>query len=138
MTFRAATMALARASALRPSAAPAALPFFRSTATTSAAVRPFSSSTKMLGGAHGEHEHHEDMYDPPGGWLWGQNPREKYEEEGWEKLWYWGFFGGLGVATIAYQFKPDTTCVFPLLLGLDKGIGLSGACTGGNMMADDN
>ncbi|KAK8161063.1 hypothetical protein BKA80DRAFT_276628 [Phyllosticta citrichinensis] len=119
MTLRATTMALARATALRhcSAASPAtaaAMPFFKS---SSSSMRPFTSSTPKLGGG-GEHHHSEDMYDPPGGWLWGQNPREKYEEEGWEKLWYWGFFGGLGVAAIAYQFKPDTTCVdLPFLVG---------------------
>ncbi|KAK7510927.1 NADH:ubiquinone oxidoreductase 11.6kD subunit [Phyllosticta citriasiana] len=89
---------------------PSTVPFLKnSTSTSTAAARPFSSSPQKLAGGEHHHGSSEDMYDTPGGWLWGQNPREKYEEEGWEKLWYWGFLGGLGVATAAYQFKPDTT-----------------------------
>ncbi|KAF1993382.1 hypothetical protein P154DRAFT_382205, partial [Amniculicola lignicola CBS 123094] len=52
---------------------------------------------------------HGDRYDPPTGDLFGVKPGEKYEKEGWESLWYWGVFGGFGVATVAYAFKPDTS-----------------------------
>lgn len=53
---------------------------------------------------------HGDHYDPPSGWLWGIKPGgEKVEKEGWETIWYWGFFGGLGAAVVAYAFKPDTS-----------------------------
>ncbi|KAF2708975.1 hypothetical protein K504DRAFT_380378 [Pleomassaria siparia CBS 279.74] len=52
---------------------------------------------------------HGSRYDEPGGWLFGIKPGEKYEKEGWETLWYWGVFGSLGVAIVAYAFKPDTS-----------------------------
>lgn len=55
-------------------------------------------------GAHG----HEDHYDPPTGWLWGVPPGEQYKKEGWEGVWYWGFYGSLGLAVLAYAGKPDT------------------------------
>ena len=59
---------------------------------------------------HAAQEHaHEDHYDPPSGWLFGVKPGEKAEKEGWEGIWVWGFFGGLGLATVAYAFKPDTS-----------------------------
>lgn len=35
----------------------------------------------------GDHAH-EDHYDPPGGWLFGVKPGEKYENEGWENIWF--------------------------------------------------
>ena len=53
--------------------------------------------------------HHGDHYDPPGGWLWGLRPGEKYEKEGWENVFYWGFYGSFAVAAVAYAFKPDTS-----------------------------
>ena len=56
-------------------------------------------------------EHHEDHFDPPGGWLWGEPPGTKYQKEGWENIMYYGFFGGLIVFVIAYAFKPDTRYV---------------------------
>jgi hypothetical protein len=56
----------------------------------------------------GDHAH-EDHYDPPTGWLFGVKPGEKAEKEGWEGIWVWGFFGSLGLATVAYAFKPDTS-----------------------------
>ncbi|KAK3063238.1 hypothetical protein LTR53_018996, partial [Teratosphaeriaceae sp. CCFEE 6253] len=38
---------------------------------------------------------HEDQYEPPQGWLFGVKPGEKYEKEGWENVWYYGFYGSL-------------------------------------------
>ena len=61
------------------------------------------------GSAAHEHAGHESHYDPPGGWLWGLRPGEKYEKEGWENLMIYGMYGSLLVAGIAYTFKPDTT-----------------------------
>lgn len=55
---------------------------------------------------HGGHESH---YDPPTGWLWGIRPGDKYEKEGWEDLFIYGFFGSLILTGIAYAFKPDTS-----------------------------
>jgi len=55
------------------------------------------------GGPHGDH------YDAPGGWLWGIRPGEKYEKEGWENLFYFGFVGSFVVATAAYIMKEDTS-----------------------------
>jgi hypothetical protein len=70
--------------------------------TTITAVRPFSASTaKKSGGA--------PQYDPPTGWLFGVKPGEKYQKEGWEDLWYWGFCGSIVVFLVAYAFKPDTS-----------------------------
>lgn len=31
------------------------------------------------------------------------------EKPDWEYLWIYGFFGSLGMATVAYAFKPDTS-----------------------------
>jgi hypothetical protein len=56
---------------------------------------------------HGGHGH-EDHYDPPGGWLWGLRPGEKYEKEGWEGL-AWVFVGSWVVAVAAYTMKEDTS-----------------------------
>jgi hypothetical protein len=68
--------------------------------------RAFSQSKIRQGGGN-----HGTQYDPPSGWLFGVKPGEKYEKEGWETLWYWGFYGSFALATIAYAFKPDTRYV---------------------------
>ncbi|MCJ1475646.1 hypothetical protein MMC13_004309 [Lambiella insularis] len=52
---------------------------------------------------------HESHYDPPSGWLFGVPPGEKYKKEGWEGIWVWGFWGSLGLATVAYAYKPDSS-----------------------------
>lgn len=52
---------------------------------------------------------HEDHYDPPTGWLWGIKPGEKPEKEGWETIFYVGFFGSFLVGVVGYAFKPDTS-----------------------------
>ncbi|MCJ1318699.1 hypothetical protein MMC15_004029 [Xylographa vitiligo] len=52
---------------------------------------------------------HESHYDPPSGWLFGIPPDEKYKKEGWETVWVWGFWGSLGVAVVAYAYKPDSS-----------------------------
>ena len=60
---------------------------------------------------HGDHGHgeHESHYDPPGGWLWGIRPGEKYEKEGWENLFWYGFCGSWVVAVGLYVMKEDTS-----------------------------
>ena len=72
----------------------------RSTTTTSA----FSTTSFRR-----TDDAHEPRYDPPGGWLWGRPPGEKYEKEGWEGIWYWGVWGSLGLTVVAYAYKPDTS-----------------------------
>ncbi|KAJ5815004.1 hypothetical protein N7474_006781 [Penicillium riverlandense] len=66
-------------------------------------VQAFSTRSNLRAADHGDH------YDPPTGWLFGVKPGQKYEKEGWEGVWYWGFIGSLVVAGVAYVFKPDTS-----------------------------
>ncbi|KAF2206708.1 hypothetical protein CERZMDRAFT_115621 [Cercospora zeae-maydis SCOH1-5] len=68
-------------------------------------TRPLSSTTARSAGDHA----HEDHYDPPGGWLFGVKPGEKYENEGWENVWFYGFFGTMAFGVIGYCYKPDTS-----------------------------
>jgi hypothetical protein len=65
--------------------------------------RQISSTPARKGGdAHG------DPYDPPTGWLFGVKPGEKAEKEGWENVFYYGFFGSIAFGVVGYWFKPDT------------------------------
>jgi len=66
-------------------------------------ARSFSATSRAAGGAHGP------QYDPPSGWLFGVKPGEKYQKEGWETPFFYGFCGSLLVAAVAYGFKPDTS-----------------------------
>ncbi|CAK1355020.1 hypothetical protein CB0940_01204 [Cercospora beticola] len=68
-------------------------------------TRPLSSTAVRSAGDHA----HEDHYDPPGGWLFGVKPGEKYENEGWENVWFYGFFGTMAFGVIGYCYKPDTS-----------------------------
>ena len=52
---------------------------------------------------------HGPQYDPPTGWLFGVKPGEKYQKEGWENPFFYGFCGSIVIAGIAYGFKPDTS-----------------------------
>ncbi|KAF2755395.1 hypothetical protein EJ05DRAFT_488169 [Pseudovirgaria hyperparasitica] len=70
--------------------------------TSITAAAPFSTTKKLPGG-------HESHYDPPSGWLFGVPPGQKYEKEGWENVWFYGFFGSFLVAGVAFAFKPDTS-----------------------------
>ncbi|WPG99497.1 Hypothetical protein R9X50_00231200 [Acrodontium crateriforme] len=71
-----------------------------------AALRSFSSTAVRTGG---DSHAHEDHYDAPGGWLFGVKPGENYENEGWEKIWYYGFFGSMLFGVVGYCYKPDTS-----------------------------
>ncbi|MCJ1287790.1 hypothetical protein MMC26_007142 [Xylographa opegraphella] len=71
---------------------------------TSSAPRAFSRTGMRRADAP-----HESHYDPPSGWLFGVPPDEKYKKEGWEAVWVWGFWGSLGVAVVAYAYKPDSS-----------------------------
>lgn len=80
-----------------------------STSTRAAATsqaRSFTTSKPQRAADHGAHEDH---YDPPTGWLWGLDPSKKHEKEGWENIFFYGFFGSLGLGVVAYAFKPDTS-----------------------------
>jgi len=69
-------------------------------------IQPFTHSPTPRSSGHESH------YDPPSGWLFGVKPGEKYEKEGWEGPMYWGMCGAVGVAVVAYAFKPDTRYVY--------------------------
>jgi hypothetical protein len=92
---------------LRPTTALRASRTLTSTSSLVPTARPLSTTTKLAAADHA----HEDHYDPPSGWLWGVKPGEKYQKEGWEGIWMWGFFGSLGLGVVAYAFKPDTSYV---------------------------
>ncbi|KAI2628152.1 ESSS subunit of NADH:ubiquinone oxidoreductase-domain-containing protein [Xylaria nigripes] len=69
---------------------------------TSVAARQFTASARTSS-SHGP------QYDPPTGWLFGVKPGEKYQKEGWETPFFYGFCGSLLLAGVAYAFKPDTS-----------------------------
>ena len=79
-----------------------------------ATFRPLTTTVpKQSAGHEGSHggdgaHAHESHYDPPGGWLWGLRPGEKYEKEGWE-IWAKIMSGALILTGVAYAYKPDTT-----------------------------
>lgn len=77
---------------------------------TSSAFRYAAAAPKShdLHGSDGGHDAHESHFDPPGGWLWGQRPGEKYEREGWEIPFY-AICAMYVVAVIAYSMKEDTS-----------------------------
>ncbi|KAI1734065.1 ESSS subunit of NADH:ubiquinone oxidoreductase [Xylaria scruposa] len=72
------------------------------TTTTTTTTRPFTASARTSA-SHGP------QYDPPTGWLFGVKPGEKYQKEGWETPFFYGFCGSLLLAGVAYGFKPDTS-----------------------------
>ncbi|CAI4219894.1 unnamed protein product [Parascedosporium putredinis] len=77
------------------------------TPSATTAARPFSVSSRRLGGdAHG---HHESPYDPPSGYLFGIKPGEKHQKEGWENLMFYGFVPSCLLLIVALAFKPDTS-----------------------------
>jgi hypothetical protein len=78
------------------------------------ARRALSTTQQLRGGAS-----HDDHYDPPGGVLFGVKPGEKYKEEGWENVFYYGFFGSLAFGVIGYAYKPDTRYV-SLFFGIQQ------------------
>ncbi|KAK4044218.1 ESSS subunit of NADH:ubiquinone oxidoreductase-domain-containing protein [Parachaetomium inaequale] len=94
-------------SALRPTARLAARTTISSTTSPSTALVParfrFFSTTPRRAGGGGM------QYDPPSGWLWGVRPGEKYQNEGWEGPFFYGFWGSIIVFAVAYAWKPDTS-----------------------------
>ncbi|KAM7223985.1 putative nadh-ubiquinone oxidoreductase [Rhypophila decipiens] len=86
---------------LRPMTCLRAANTLAKSATTT--TRATFSTTQRVRGGHGP------QYDPPTGWLWGVRPGEKYQKEGWEDIFFYGFYGGIGVFLVAYAFKPDTS-----------------------------
>ena len=77
------------------------------------------------------------QYNEPSGWLFGEKvyllwldcsilrlnvslssflkpppPGQKRVKEPWEMVWYVGMFGGMGLFSVLYYYKPDRTYVF--------------------------
>lgn len=75
--------------------------------TSHSQSRSFSSTPRVTSGGHSS----EDSFDPPGGWLFGVPPGEKYQNEGWERVWTWGMGTCIVVAVVGYAYKPDTRYV---------------------------
>ncbi|PAV22177.1 NADH dehydrogenase 1 beta subcomplex subunit [Pyrrhoderma noxium] len=51
-------------------------------------------------------------YNEPSGWLFGEKPPapgQTRRRETWETMWYWGMFGGMGLAGVLMYYKPDTS-----------------------------
>lgn len=103
---------------------------FARTTRTLLALRPSSSTTTITApraftaaAARRAADNHDSHYDAPGGWLWGVPPGQKAEKEGWEGIWYWGFYGSLGLAVVAYAFKPDSRLVFVFVFRFERGEG---------------
>jgi len=85
-------------------------PLLRLPARLTLTIRPsrcLPPTIKSL--SHHRNSSSEPHYDPPGGWLFGVPPGEKYKKEGWENIWMYGFFGSFAVAIVGYIFKPDTS-----------------------------
>ncbi|PSK55325.1 hypothetical protein B9Z65_2714 [Elsinoe australis] len=67
-------------------------------------ARPLSTSRSLRSASS-----HEDHYDPPGGWLWGQDPSKQHHKEDWENVFTYGFFGAMAFLVVGYCYKPDTS-----------------------------
>ncbi|PWO00725.1 hypothetical protein FA09DRAFT_282075, partial [Tilletiopsis washingtonensis] len=51
-------------------------------------------------------------YNQPSGRLFAEQPLAKgqrREKEDWERMWFWGMWGGMGLATVLLWYKPDTS-----------------------------
>ena len=84
-------------------------------ARSTVAQRPLSStSTLRSADSHGDH------YNPPGGWLFGVKPGEQYQNEGWERVFYWGFFGSMAFGVVGYCYKPDTRSGFNTAIAIHR------------------
>jgi hypothetical protein len=89
-------------SSLRQAASAAIRAPLRQQVSSIAARRTFSTTRAQRAG-------HGPSYDAPSGWLFGVKPGEKYQKEGWENLFFYGFCGSLAVFAVVYAFKPDTS-----------------------------
>ncbi|KAI0594154.1 ESSS subunit of NADH:ubiquinone oxidoreductase-domain-containing protein [Biscogniauxia sp. FL1348] len=97
--------------ALRPNSA-AVRSLLRSRSTTTAAnttTSPLPATQRTFSATARAPASHGPQYDPPTGWLFGVKPGEKYQKEGWETPFFYGFCGSLVLAAVAYGFKPDTS-----------------------------
>ncbi|KAA8904804.1 ESSS subunit of NADH:ubiquinone oxidoreductase-domain-containing protein [Sphaerosporella brunnea] len=80
-------------------------PTLRAVRSSSSSTTTTTTTTAKLGRRHGHGLH----YDPPSGWLFGQDPATAPKgRESWENIMYYGFFGSFFVAGVAYAYKPDT------------------------------
>ncbi|EIW70767.1 hypothetical protein TREMEDRAFT_29086 [Tremella mesenterica DSM 1558] len=54
---------------------------------------------------------HGPTYNPPSGYLFGERPvkGQKRQRESWELIYYFGLFGGMGLAAVLLTYKPDTS-----------------------------
>lgn len=98
--------------ALRQPLTESTLPITRTLSRTTTAQSASSSEQHGTDDHHGDHGgHSESHYDPPGGWLWGQEPGTEYKKEGWENPFFYGYCGTLAMLVVFVAYKPDTSYV---------------------------
>ncbi|RYP75862.1 hypothetical protein DL771_002126 [Monosporascus sp. 5C6A] len=85
------------------------MPALRASAAVARAARSLSVQQRSFSATARAPASHGPQYDPPTGWLFGVKPGEKYQKEGWETPFFYGFCGSLFLAAVAYGFKPDTS-----------------------------
>ncbi|KAH8922236.1 hypothetical protein BT69DRAFT_1351080 [Atractiella rhizophila] len=74
------------------------------------AVRQPLSATWRVGGRR--HASFNAGFNPPTGYLWGKKPSEREVKEGWEALWYFGFYGGTALVIPFLVFRPGEDGMF--------------------------
>jgi hypothetical protein len=94
---------------IRPSTCLRAARAVQRTSTTSTTAAAAANTARAFSTTPRQSSAGESHADPPTGWLFGVKPGEKYQPEGWENIYFYGFFGSLLVFSVAYAFKPDTS-----------------------------
>ncbi|THH30072.1 hypothetical protein EUX98_g4108 [Antrodiella citrinella] len=70
-----------------------------------------SRSIQRAGRRHASHGHG-PQYNEPSGYLFSEKPLpagQKRVKEPWERIWYWGVYGSLGIGAVLLYYKPDTS-----------------------------
>ena len=91
------------------------------------ALRSLRRTGQRYASGHG----HGPQFNEPSGYLFGEKvcvqiiyipavsfphmiftqplpPGQQRRKEPWERIWFWGMYGSIGVATILLYYKPDT------------------------------
>ncbi|KAI0348470.1 hypothetical protein BDW22DRAFT_1320133 [Trametopsis cervina] len=85
---------------MSPASLARAVPIRGAARTVAPATRRYAS--------HG----HGPQFNEPSGWLFAEKPSptgEKRKKPDWERPWFWGMYGGMGLAAVLLYYKPDTT-----------------------------
>ncbi|TCD61753.1 hypothetical protein EIP91_007979 [Steccherinum ochraceum] len=83
-----------------------------SSAALSRSLRASNTRSLQRAGRRYASHGHGPHYNEPSGYIFSEKPLppgQKRAKEPWERMWFWGMYGGMAAGAVMLYYKPDTS-----------------------------